>query len=106
MAAVLWLQNTMLGTVATTIAVLAVASVGLMMLTGRLHIRRGLTVLVGCFILLGSPVIAAGIRSFLAGGDVAAISYARPPPPPPEVALPAPPPANADPYAGASLPTR
>lgn len=102
----LWLQNTMLGTVATTIAVIAVASVGLMMLTGRLHIRRGLTVLVGCFLLLGSPAIAAGIRSFLAGGDAPAISYAPPAPPPPAYARPAPPPANADPYAGASLPTR
>jgi type IV secretory pathway VirB2 component (pilin) len=105
-AAASWLQGALLGTVATIVAVIAVASVGLMMLSGRLDIRRGVTVLVGCFILLGAPAIAAGIKTFLAGGGAAAASYAEDAPPPPPPASPPPPPANPDPYAGASVPTR
>lgn len=36
-----WLQGTLLGTVATVIAVIAIATVGIMMLTGRIDWRRG-----------------------------------------------------------------
>jgi len=102
-AAVWWLQATLLGTIATTIAVIAVSSVGLMMLTGRVNIRYGLTVIAGSFILFGASTIAAGIQASMAGAELAAAPYAPPPAPP---ALPAPPPGNRDPYAGASLPTR
>jgi type IV secretory pathway VirB2 component (pilin) len=42
-----WLQGTLLGTVATTIAVIAVASMGFLMLAGRIDWRRGVTVVVG-----------------------------------------------------------
>lgn len=104
--AVIWLQGTVLGTVATIVAILAVASVGLMMLTGRISVRRGATVVLGCFILFGASTIAAGIRSF-AGGDGAEADAAEPPPPPPAPPpLPPPPPAVNDPYAGASVPSR
>lgn len=62
-AALGWLQQTLLGQVATTVAVIAVAMVGFMMLTGRLNWRFGATVIVGCFILFGSAAIVAGIQS-------------------------------------------
>lgn len=62
-AAVQWLQGTLLGTVATVVAVVAVASVGLLMLTGRINWRYGATVIVGCFILFGAASIVAGIQS-------------------------------------------
>ena len=104
-AAVSWLQATLLGTVATTIAVIAVSSVGLMMLAGRVNIRHGLTVIVGSFILFGASTIAAGIQSSLAAAGVGAGPYVAPPAPPPP-ALPPPPPANPDPYAGAAVPAR
>ena len=104
-AAVSWLQATLLGTVATTIAIIAVASVGLMMLSGRVNIRYGLTVIAGSFILFGAASIVAGIQSTMAGGaryaSVPAIAPAPLAPPPM-----APRPANNDPYAGASVPTR
>jgi len=58
-----WLQGTLLGNVATSIAVIAVAMVGFMMLTGRLHWRLGATVIIGCFILFGSAAIVSGIQS-------------------------------------------
>jgi type IV secretion system protein VirB2 len=58
-----WLQGTLLGTVATVAAVLAVASVGFMMLTGRINWRHGAVVILGCFILFGAASIVAGIRA-------------------------------------------
>jgi type IV secretion system protein VirB2 len=62
-AALLWLQGTLLGNVATAVAVMAVAAVGFMMLTGRLNWRFGATVIIGCFILFGASAIVAGIQS-------------------------------------------
>ena len=62
-----WLQGTLLGTVATVAAVIAVAAVGFMMLTGRMNWRYGATVIVGCFILFGAGAIVAGLRQ-AAGG--------------------------------------
>jgi type IV secretory pathway VirB2 component (pilin) len=106
-AAASWLQATLLGTVATTIAVIAVASIGFMMLSGRVNVRHGLTVIGGSFILFGATSIVAGLQS-LAPVQIAAapLPYIATPvvaaPPP----LPAPPASGGyDPYAGASVPT-
>lgn len=62
-SAVSWLEGTLLGTVATVVAVTAVAAVGFMMLTGRINWRYGVTVIIGCFILFGASTIVAGIHS-------------------------------------------
>jgi type IV secretion system protein VirB2 len=66
--AVNWLQGTLLGTVATAVAVIAVASVGFLMLTGRMNWRYGATVILGCFILFGAASIVGGIQSTAAAG--------------------------------------
>ena len=58
-----WLQGTLLGTIATVAAIIAVAAVGFMMLTGRINWRYGITVILGCFILFGASSIVAGIHS-------------------------------------------
>lgn len=101
-----WIEAVLLGPVATSIAVIAVASIGLLMLSGRVRMRRGATVIVGCFILFGAASIAHGLR-----GTAASLAAAPPPQPmppqsaPPPAPLP-PPPAPAppaDPYAGASI---
>jgi type IV secretory pathway VirB2 component (pilin) len=110
-AAVQWLQGTLLGTVATSIAVISVAGVGLMMLSGRIDLRRGAAVIVGCFILLGAPTIAAGIQSMAQGGYEPAMPVysARPVPlrpEPPVAAAPAQQPSARDPFAGAAVPNR
>lgn len=107
-AAVSWLQNTLLGTVATTVAVICVATVGLMMLSGRIDIRRGASVVLGCFILFGASTIAAGIGSVATGdfGPVETTAQVEPwiaPPPPVPQAQPRVP---VDPFAGAAVPTR
>lgn len=65
--AINWIQSTLLGTVATVVAVIAVAVVGLMMLTGRMNWRYGATVILGCFILFGAASIVAGIQSAASG---------------------------------------
>lgn len=67
-AALMWLQGTLLGNVATAIAVMAVAAVGFMMLTGRLNWRFGATVIIGVFILFGAGAIVSGIQSATGAG--------------------------------------
>jgi type IV secretory pathway VirB2 component (pilin) len=67
-AALGWMQGTLLGTVATAVAVMAVAAVGFMMLTGRMNWRFGATVIIGCFILFGAASIVGGIQSAAAIG--------------------------------------
>ncbi|MFI4965735.1 MAG: TrbC/VirB2 family protein [Caulobacterales bacterium] len=66
-SALTWLQGTLLGTVATVAAIIAIAAVGFMMLTGRMNWRHGGTVILGCFILFGAGAIVGGIRQ-AAGG--------------------------------------
>ncbi|MEA1015863.1 TrbC/VirB2 family protein [Sphingosinicella sp. LY1275] len=68
-SAVRWLEGTLLGTIATVVAVIAVASVGLLMLTGRINWRYGATVILGCFILFGAASIVAGIQSTASLGN-------------------------------------
>lgn len=57
-----WLQGTLLGNVATAVAVMAVAAVGFGMLTGRMNWRFGATVIIGVFILFGAGAIVSGIQ--------------------------------------------
>jgi type IV secretory pathway VirB2 component (pilin) len=61
--AVGWIQALLLGSVATGVAVLAVAFVGFGMLAGRLDWRTGARVVLGIFILFGAPAIVQGLRS-------------------------------------------
>lgn len=68
LAALAWLQGTLLGSIAIGLCVIAVAWVGFLMLQGRLPVREGARVIVGCFILLGAPVIASGFLGFWQGG--------------------------------------
>jgi type IV secretion system protein VirB2 len=68
LTAVDWIQGTLLGNVATALAVIAVGATGLMMLTGRIDWKRGATVILGCFIVFGAAAIVAGIRSVAVGG--------------------------------------
>lgn len=99
--AVSWIQNILLGPFATAIAVIAVASIGFMMLTGRLNIRRGAYVILGCFIVFGAPVIVSGIvqatSPVVAHSSITVVESA------PIEAHVAVSPQQADPYAGAAL---
>lgn len=101
-----WVQMVLLGPLATSIAVIAVASIGLLMLSGRMNVRRGVTVLLGCFILFGAAGLAQGLRSV--AGSLSRASSIRgsvQPYSPIEPSLVSAPTdtASADPYAGASI---
>jgi type IV secretion system protein VirB2 len=65
-----WIQGTLLGSVATAAAVIAIAVVGLLMLSGRINWRYGAIVILGCFILFGAASIVAGIQSTASIGEV------------------------------------
>lgn len=96
-----WTNGVLLGELAIGLCVIAVASVGLMMLGGRLPVRQGMRVVLGCFVLLGAPVIAAAfVTSWEDAVPPAPLPAIEPSPELPRVDLP---PANYDPYAGASL---
>lgn len=96
-----WLAGTLLGEVAVSLCVIAVAFVGFAMLTGRLAARDGLRVGIGCFVLLGAPALAAGLRE--AAGDAAGHAPADISAFSPSVEQAPLPPTYSDPYAGASL---
>jgi type IV secretion system protein VirB2 len=101
-AAVEWAVGTLLGSVATGVAVLAVAFLGFGMLFGHLDWRTGARVVLGIFILFGAPMIARELAGLGRGGEVAA------PDPIASESIPAQPEvpakvANPDPYAGAAI---
>jgi type IV secretory pathway VirB2 component (pilin) len=97
-----WVMDLIFGPLATTICIIAIAWVGFAMLSGRIVIRRGVGVILGCFLLLGAKGIAEGLRGSATGPDIASQVTA---PPPPVYAKAAPTNnANAyDPYAGAAV---
>ena len=107
---VVWLQSALLGSIATTIAIFAVASIGFLMLTGRIDLRRAAQVVFGCFIIFGASTIASGIIRAVEGrrSDPDLVSAALPPPPQlaPPPAIPTAAATPYDPYAGAALPSR
>lgn len=103
-AALAWVQGALLGSVATTAAIIAVASIGFLMLSGRLDVRRAAQVVLGCFIVFGASTAAGGLQLLVQGSTVAAAAppAVTPPPPAPQSA----PAAAYDPYAGAALVTQ
>lgn len=108
-SAVNWLSGTLLGTVATAAAVMAVAAVGIVMLTGRMDVRRSVQVILGCFIIFGAATLANGI---IAAVSLSSGGSDQNPPVEQVVSAPAPTvPVNSvravsDPYAGAAVPQR
>lgn len=58
---VAWIQGAALGSTATIVAVIAVATIGMLMLSGRLELRRGIAVVIGSFILFGASGVAAAL---------------------------------------------
>jgi type IV secretory pathway VirB2 component (pilin) len=99
-AALTWVQGTLLGTVATAVGVVAIATIGLMMLAGRIDLWRGVRTVLGLFILFGASTIADGLMAGARGVADAPSPIAGPHPGQPPAAPPA---ASAyDPYAGVS----
>lgn len=101
-----WIEGTLLGGLATIVAVIAVAAVGVAMFEGRVDLKRGMAVIAGCFVLFGAPAISAGLMSIVERDGVAVTKAPAPlaltmPPP---ILPPAPQKQGFDPYAGAAVP--
>ena len=100
-----WLEATLLGSFATAVAVIMVASIGLLLFLGRIPTRRAIETLFGCFIVFGASAIASGIMRSFHGSAGEPEVLATLPPPNIETAGPART-TPYDPYAGAALPPR
>ena len=98
-----WVQGVLGGSLATSLSVIAIAILGVLLLIGRLQVRRSVEVVLGCFLLLGAGLLAVELQQLagraadggLTSGEQIIVPQAQPSPPPP--------PAHYDPYAGASL---
>jgi type IV secretory pathway VirB2 component (pilin) len=105
-AAARWIEATLLGDVATAIAVIAMAVLGLAFMSGKLPTRRAIHVIVGCFIIFGASTIAGGIVAVVGETDPSPEGQ-LPPALPPVYAAPVARPISSspfDPYAGAAVP--
>ena len=102
-APVRWTEGVLTGTMATSVAIMALAAIGLRMLSGHIRYRRGFWVIVGCFMLFMAPVMSAALLVALGSQQppVAPV-FANDPSPVPKSTQSAP----YDPYAGASLPSQ
>lgn len=98
-----WAASLLTGSVGTIVAILAVATVGFAMLLGRVSVRDGARVVIGCFILFGAPLIGRELLG-LARWNSGPVSVEGQPASPAPIVIPTPPPRNRDPYAGASVP--
>ena len=96
-----WFDVVLAGPLVPAICSIAIAVMGLAMFAGRFNVRRGATVILGCFVVLGASSIAIGLVGRQPASTAAAdASIANPP-------QPQMPQRNDrkvdDPYAGASL---
>lgn len=98
--AALWVDGVMTGSLALGLATLGVAGIGFAMLSGRFQIRRGIAVIVGCFLILGAPAMARGIMGMTGPSVAVPVAAIEPPPRPVEAKKVR---TVDDPYAGASL---
>jgi type IV secretory pathway VirB2 component (pilin) len=99
-----WIADLVFGPLATAIAVIAIAWIGFAMLSGHVDIRRGLSVLLGCFLLFGAKGIIEGLRP---ATDREYLPAAAIVPSQPVYQGSSPPGTNTnafDPYAGAAVP--
>lgn len=99
-AAAQWLSGLIMGSLTAALCVIAIAFVGLLMFSGRLPVRTAFKVVLGCFILLGAPLIASALLEFGTGDTEAVESMAIGGVPAERMPVPQ---STYDPYAGASL---
>jgi type IV secretory pathway VirB2 component (pilin) len=101
-----WLREVLSGSLATALGIVAISLIGLSLFQGRLRLRRAAFVVVGIFLLLGAPMISAGIIGNLHQALPANTDKTFAPPPAIPQNRPALSPNPFDPYAGASVPTQ
>jgi type IV secretion system protein VirB2 len=105
-AAIGWIAGLLVGEVATTVAVIAIAAIGLATLQGYFSYRDCIRVIIGCALMFGASTIAQGFMEMTSGTEPG-FETASPPPAPishVHIATPSRVPEPYDPYAGASVP--
>jgi type IV secretory pathway VirB2 component (pilin) len=107
LSALEWCVSVLLGAVGSSLAILGVAGLGVALLQGHLPYRRAVKMVLGIFILFGSPAIARGLLEVagVAGASTWSGEEAQRPAAAPSP-LPSAPAVNPDPYAGAAMPTQ
>lgn len=102
-----WIDGILLGSIATSLAVIAVALLGFAMLIGRVSVRRALSVLLGCFLIFGARGIAEGLQSLSVSGPSPPLATSPAPLVYPNVSKTRDNNSNAfNPYAGAAIKNR
>jgi type IV secretion system protein VirB2 len=94
-----WIEGLLTGSLAISVAMLAIAALGMLLLTGRVPLRRGAAVVLGCFVLFSARVMADGLIGVPVNNPVEAASTALSSYTPTQPA-----PVPYDPYAGAAVP--
>lgn len=64
-----WAAQLATGSIATGAATIAIAAVGFAMLAGRMDLRRGANVIIGCFILFAAPTMARTVLQWAGAGE-------------------------------------
>lgn len=59
--ATMWFDTVLAGPLVLAICSIAIAVLGLAMLSGRFETRRGAAIILGCFLILGASTIANGL---------------------------------------------
>jgi hypothetical protein len=72
-AAAHWFAALLTGPLVTALLVVAVAVFGMGMLAGRLSLRRGMEVVIGCFVLAGATEIAGSMMQRTPGAELPAL---------------------------------
>lgn len=63
-AATDWVNSLLFGPFATAIGIIAIASIGLALMLGRVEIKRSIWAVFGCFLIFGARGIAIGLISY------------------------------------------
>ena len=95
-----WVAALLTGSIAVSIAVLAVAVIGFLLLQGRLPYMLAARVVLGCFVLFGAAGFGAALVDLGGGAAVPPAPAAEAP----RYAPVAPVAVSSDPYAGATVP--
>lgn len=95
-----WIERLVIGPLAVSLAVIAVAVTGLLMLRGHVSLEATFRMVMGCFIIFGAPAIALEI---IKGAQGAALTHVEMTGTRTPVSSSTPP--TYDPYAGAATQT-
>ena len=96
-----WAAQLLSGSLATILALVAIALVGFALLQGEIPLRRGTQVVLGCFVVFGAPLTATELLQLAQGWEYSRPSANEDQGP---VLLNPVMPSPADPYAGAAVP--